>query len=469
MNNDLLFENGHTPVKESHIPIPASSNLKYSFPATGTKLNSSYLPSALNSIGGNSLVPNMDLIQAKIEHLEKERVDLTLQLHRRSEKDRERKMKMDQAESKIKDLEYDNSKLSNALQAAQYDCVTLKLDKEELELELARRKKEADSGAHFEALDVWNKLSAATMELKRAEAELTQLRMEKSTLQKEKADAIEHMENISKRIQILENERRDMLAYKSELEESNLRIGFLQKIESTLEDEVRELKEKLKHSTESLMNEVERLETENKSFKSEIESLTTTIRMLTIEKEDNILISKNDFSYYQSQVTEAKSTQEALFESERRRRELHNKLQEVRGNIRVFVRCRPFLEGDATDEINSCRKPPMLDNLQPCLTFFKDESSLCLSTAAFNAIGSSLRNTRSMLGSPSQPFTFDKIFSMEATQRDVYKEVSELVQSALDGYRVCILSYGQSGSGKVRSNVPLNKFITLICFTRPIR
>jgi len=56
-----------------------------------------------------------------------------------------------------------------------------------------------------------------------------------------------------------------------------------------------------------------------------------------------------------------------------------------------------------------------------------------------------------MPGSPSQPFSFDRIFNPEAKQKDVYREVAELVQSAMDGYRVCILSYGQSGSGKTHT------------------
>lgn len=125
-----------------------------------------------------------------------------------------------------------------------------------------------------------------------------------------------------------------------------------------------------------------------------------------------------------------------LREGESLRRRLHNTVQELKGNIRVFCRVRPLLAtelqaGKSVDE--------SLQHLS--LAVNEDErEEIKLVMASESASGNQV--------SKVYPFAFDKVFDWNSTQGQVFEEISQLVQSALDGYRVCIFAYGQTGSGK---------------------
>lgn len=56
--------------------------------------------------------------------------------------------------------------------------------------------------------------------------------------------------------------------------------------------------------------------------------------------------------------------------------------------------------------------------------------------------------TSTGLSSFTETFTYDRVFTGQARQAEVYRDVEPLVRNAVDGYRVCIFAYGQTGSGK---------------------
>jgi kinesin family protein C1 len=109
---------------------------------------------------------------------------------------------------------------------------------------------------------------------------------------------------------------------------------------------------------------------------------------------------------------------------------MHNLVQELRGNVRVFARVRPYLPSDG--DISTLESP--------------------INTRSDN---SGLKITRLLRGPEERPeshgFTFDKVFNPSTSQENVFDEVSEFVQSALDGFNVCLFSYGQTGSGKTHT------------------
>ncbi|XP_021886817.1 kinesin-like protein KIN-14Q isoform X2 [Carica papaya] len=103
------------------------------------------------------------------------------------------------------------------------------------------------------------------------------------------------------------------------------------------------------------------------------------------------------------------------------RKELYNKILELKGNIRVFCRCRPLnpeeVAGGASMAID--------------FESAKDSELTVLSN-----------------GAPRKTFKFDAVFGPQAGQADIFEDTAPFATSVLDGYNVCIFAYGQTGTGK---------------------
>lgn len=130
-------------------------------------------------------------------------------------------------------------------------------------------------------------------------------------------------------------------------------------------------------------------------------------------------------------MTEA---QEKLRKEETLRRKLHNQVQELKGNIRVFCRVRPPLNSEPPSEIAQIA--------------FPDDAE---EGKEISVMGPEERSSLGVVSRKNNAFSFDHVFGPGSMNSDVFEEISQLVQSALDGYNVCIFCYGQTGSGKTHT------------------
>lgn len=137
---------------------------------------------------------------------------------------------------------------------------------------------------------------------------------------------------------------------------------------------------------------------------------------------------------YQTSAAEMTSAFPAL---ELQRRSLHNCLQELKGNIRVFCRIRPPLELEEPGQIEMLVDTTLNENGKQHLLITRDGDST-----------QELYRMSSKGKTNSHEFEFDQIFDQNTSNMEIFSEISQLIQSGLDGYNVCVFAYGQTGSGK---------------------
>lgn len=251
----------------------------------------------------------------------------------------------------------------------------------------------------------------------------------------------EQLESLAqKHQQTLDEERR-----KKDLEIQDLqsRMGNEQQDLSTnLQRKERDLQE-LRTENESLKSEIERQKTLNGSLQTNISELSAA--NTTLEAKINSLKSHVEFlesdskaqsdsfasmeARLQDALRLAEEARQKLIKEETERRVLFNKYQELKGNIRVMCRVRPTL-GDSEGDKAGMSYPDEKTSAEIVLAGPEEKSSL----------GAITRK--------NYPFEFDRVFMPSTQNEEVFGEISQLVQSALDGYNVCIFCYGQTGSGK---------------------
>jgi len=209
----------------------------------------------------------------------------------------------------------------------------------------------------------------------------------------------------------LQAKDRDIENMRAQIEELKGDLDREQTLRSNLRDRIAEM------STTNLM-----MEERARALRAQIEFLESDSKQ-----------QSDQFSDMEARMQDAlrlaDEAKQKLIKEETERRVLFNKYQELKGNIRVMCRVRPVLdssEGDAA----KLAFPDLKTSAQIDVTGPEERSSLG-------------NITRKVI-----PFEFDRVFTPAIGNEEVFGEISQLVQSALDGYNVCIFCYGQTGSGK---------------------
>uniref|UniRef100_A0A0D9XUS3 Kinesin motor domain-containing protein n=1 Tax=Leersia perrieri TaxID=77586 RepID=A0A0D9XUS3_9ORYZ len=120
-----------------------------------------------------------------------------------------------------------------------------------------------------------------------------------------------------------------------------------------------------------------------------------------------------DISALQEEISALRSRQRHL---DHRRQEALDKLIDLKGSIRVFCRVRPSISTN----------------------YFMTKSPVTVEQEKIVVRALGIK----------KEFSVDRVFDQESTQEDVFQEVKPILRSALDGHNVCILAYGQTGTGK---------------------
>lgn len=264
-----------------------------------------------------------------------------------------------------------------------------------------------------------------------AEEEIKSLRLEKVSVEKDANATRIELNSVLRSFDEVQAENEDLLASKSDNNEAEIKLEVLTREHIATAAQLNAVcsdfaaikarfEATMEHKSEDHKKEIAGLQFEMSVLRTRAVRVVDDDKSLVDTEEEDKAVLKARIEALYRRIGEVESQ---LLDAEITRRQMHNRIQELRGNIRVYVRTRPFLPGDGNQTGTSIDACP-------------DGESL------------SIVDHR---GGGDHCFKFDKVFRPSSGQDDVFNEVSDFVQSALDGYHVCLFSYGQTGSGKTHT------------------
>jgi len=273
-------------------------------------------------------------------------------------------------------------------------------------------------------------------EVDRVRRELTEEAERLIRLHREELRELERRSNLD-----LEDERRrrlqDVEDIRSQLavEQQNLGIemGSKERAIQNMRGELEEVRGELDRE-QTLKSNLQKTLAESTSKILSLEANVKSLQKHVDFLESGSKAQSDSFVSLERQLQEAlqsaRESKEKLIKEETLRRILFNQVQELKGNIRVMCRVRPTTEAEENEAAQIAFPDVERESRELEIRGPEEKSSL----------GNVTRKTSA--------FSFDRVFGPGSQNEEVFGEISQLVQSALDGYNVCIFCYGQTGSGK---------------------
>ncbi|XP_057858712.2 kinesin-like protein KIN-14I [Cryptomeria japonica] len=239
-----------------------------------------------------------------------------------------------------------------------------------------------------EIRDKSDKLRSREENCKSLTSEKQLLEQKKFRIEENKADEIKRLEAI------FEQERQALCNCAAELEKTvTERTEELSMAKSTIALRTSELE-----ALQETMKELEEL----RDFKEDVDKKVMQTAVILKQQADKI------------------TALEKIYKDELiLRKKYFNQMEDMKGKIRVYARWR------------SLNKKEINENQKMVLTAI-DEFTL----------------QHPWKDDKPKVFNFDRVFDDTVSQESVFKDTKYLVQSAVDGYNVCLFAYGQTGSGK---------------------
>ena len=193
--------------------------------------------------------------------------------------------------------------------------------------------------------------------------------------------------------------------------------GFLEEVVKSQETLISQLKSELASYKSLLLsknNDLTSLQAKSVENQQKLDNFDIVYKKNEVlmeylkEKEMQLINSQANISNLKFELSSAESYRSLL----------HNQIQELKGNLRIFCRIKPIaLDTFSVISITNPKDPHMLELKHP-------------------------NNAK------PTAFFFDKIFDSCYKQKAIFHEIEPFVQSCIDGDQVSILAYGQTGSGK---------------------